>query len=145
MRSRGFGMLSLIFWLVVLGGAAWAGYKLFPPYYTYWEVQDLFEDIARNLSDQDATTIKRRLPELMRVDYIDRRDLPPDFWENLEIEADGGRVRIRSSYDVVVWLFGPVQDVDDPEDYDPEELHGLDILRDRARFVFHFEPHAETR
>ncbi len=145
MRSRGFGLLGLVFWLAVLGGLGWVGYKLIPPYYTYWKVQDLFEDVAGHLSDQDAATIERRLPELMEVKYIDRNELPPAFWENLEIEADGERVRIRSSYDVVVWLLGPVQDVDDPEDYDPNELHGLDVLRDRLKFVFHFAPHAETQ
>ncbi len=145
MHPRGFGMIRLLFWLAVIGGIALAGVRLVPPWYTYWKVQDLFDDVAGHLADRSPAEIRERLPELMDVKYLDRDDVPPAFWENLEIEGDGERVRIRSSYDVVVWMLGPVQDVDDPEDYDPKELHGLDVLRDRARIVLHFEPHAETR
>ncbi|RME86126.1 MAG: DUF4845 domain-containing protein, partial [Zetaproteobacteria bacterium] len=99
-RERGIGLFKLLFWAAVLSvGVAYAA-ALIPPYYTYWKVQDMFEGIARNLSDLTAAEIERKIPELMDVKYISRSELPEEFWENLSIEADGERVRIKSHYHV---------------------------------------------
>jgi len=143
-RMHGFSTIKLLLFAGVIAAAVSWGYAVLPPWYDYWKIQDLFESVVRNMAEEDAATIRRKLPALMDVKYIDRDALPQEFWDNLEIEADGERVRISSFYHVVVWPLGVVQDVDDPNDYDPEELHGLDRLRDWAKMEFEFEPHAET-
>jgi hypothetical protein len=70
--------------------------------------------------------------------------VPRQFYDNLVINAENGRVEIYSEYDVTVWLLGPVQGVDPNSDYKESELKGMDKLRHKARRDFHFEPYAET-
>jgi len=142
-RERGFSIIKLMFILAVLGFGSWSAYVIFPVYSTYWQVQDAFEAMSHNMSDQSADTVRARLPEIFRIKYIAKDDLPEEFYDNLEIKADGSRVELSSYYTVTVWLFGEVQDAD-PEDYSVDELKGLDLLRDKGRLDFEFEPIAAT-
>ncbi len=143
-RERGFSFIKLLFWLSILGGVVWYGWLLVPVYNANWKVQDAFEAVARNMPNASESEIRARLPDLFKVKYIAPGDLPDEFYDNIEIKADGDRVEISSYYHVTIWPLGPVESVDPESDYDPESLKGMDRVRDRLRLDFDFEPHAET-
>jgi len=143
-REGGFSFIKLMLFLAVLAAGSWTAYNVLPVYNAYWKVQDVFESASRNLTDKSAEEIRARLPELFFVKYLNEKDLPDEFYDNLEIRNEGGRVTLSSSYHVTVWLLGPVESVDPDSDYDPHELRGMDRLRDALRLDFDFEPHAET-
>jgi hypothetical protein len=143
-KQSGFSTIKLMFWLAVLAGGIWYGYNVIPVYNTYWNINDTFKNISRDLANDSEATIRERLPDIMHVKYISHEDLPPEFYKNLEIKADGDHVDISSYYHVTVWLLGPVQGVDPDSPYNKADLKGLDKLRDAARLDFTFEPHAAT-
>jgi hypothetical protein len=145
MRNQGgFSLIKLLFGLAVLAGVVWYGYNVIPVYNTYWSVKDAFKNIVDNRANDDATTIRNALPDILHVQYVNHDDLPPAFYNNLKIKADGNRVDISSYYHVTVWLLGPVQGVDPDSNYNKKDLKGLDLLRDKARLDFNFEPHAAS-
>ncbi len=143
-RQRGFSFIKLMLFLAVLAAGTWTAYNVLPVYNAYWKVQEVFESVSRNLSNASEEDIRAKLPDLFFVKYLKEGDLPKEFYDNLEIRADGNRVSISSSYHVTVWLLGPVENVDPESDYDPKDLRGMDRLRDALRLDFDFEPHAET-
>ncbi len=143
-NEQGFSMIKIMFWLVLIGAGAMVGYKIIPVYNANWKVQDTFDGLVRNMADESEGAIRKRLPDLFRIKYLARGDLPEQFYENLVIEADGGRVKIHSEYDVTIWLLGPIEDVDSESNYEESDLKGMDKLRHKARQDFHFEPYAET-
>jgi len=143
--ERGISKVKLLFWLVLIGVGTIAGYDIIPVYNANWKVQDTFDGVVRNMSDDSETEIRKRLPELFKIKYLSHGDVPEEFYTNLKIKADGNRVEISSAYHVTVWLlFGPVQGVDPDSDYDESDLKGMDMIRQKLRFDFDFEPHAET-
>lgn len=142
--ERGFSVFKLLLFLAVLAAGVIAGYKVIPVYNTYWNVQDAFDSLSRNMSDESVSAIRDRLPELLSVKYIKYDDLPPAFYDNLKIKADGNRVEISSHYHVTVWFLGPPESVDPDSDYKLSDVKGMDKLRLKARMDFDFEPHAET-
>lgn len=144
MNERGFSTIKLLMLLAVIGGAVVVGYNVFPVYNTYWKVEESFESVTRNMSNQSVGEIRNRLPEIFDIKYLSRTDLPKEFYEHLEIEADGNRVQIKSSYHVTVWLLGPPVSVDPDSEYKASDVKGMDKLRLKTRLDFDFEPHAET-
>jgi len=143
-HQKGFSVIKLLFILAVLAAGIWSGYNIIPVYNAYWKVQDAFESVTRNLSDVPANRIRVKLPDIFHVKYIAYEDLPKEFYDNLEIKADGGRVEISSAYHVTLWLLGPLESTDPDEAYTDKDLKGMDKLRDKARLDFDFEPYAET-
>jgi len=143
-NEQGFSMIKIMFWLVLIGAGVLVGYKIIPVYNAEWKIQDTFDSVARNMPDESEETIRKRLPDLFHIKYLARGDVPDQFYRNITIKADGGRVEIYSEYDVTVWLLGPVEGVDPDSDYEESELKGMDKLRHKARRDFHFEPYAET-
>ena len=143
-REAGFSLIKTTFWLMLLGIVVWYGYLLIPVYNTYWKVQEAFESVSRNMADADEEAIRQRLPELFRIKYIAKDELSDEFYENLEVKADGKSVEISSYYHVTVWPLGPVESVDPDEEYKETDLKGMDRLRKKLRLDFDFEPYAET-
>lgn len=137
-QQAGFSLIKLLFWLAVIAGLVWTGYRVIPVYDTYWNVQDAFKGISRDMADDSAEAIRERLPELLHIKYIARDDLPKAFYRNLAIQADGSHVAISSHYHVTVWLLGPVAGGGGAK------LSGMDRLREKARLDFDFHPHAAT-
>ncbi|MDQ6960305.1 MAG: DUF4845 domain-containing protein [Mariprofundaceae bacterium] len=137
-------MIKLLFVLAVLSGGIWSAYNIVPVYNTEWKVQDAFDAVADNLSGQPAEVIRIRLPDIFHVKYIAHNDLPAEFYDNLQIRADGGRIEISSAYHVTIWLLGPLESVNSDENYTSSDLKGMDKLRDKARIDYDFEPYAET-
>ncbi|MDQ6958233.1 MAG: DUF4845 domain-containing protein [Mariprofundaceae bacterium] len=142
--QKGFSVVKLLFVLAVLAAGTVAAYKIVPVYSTYWKVQDAFEAVTRNLSGQPAGRIRTRLPDIFHVKYIAYSDLPKEFYDNLEIKVEGGRIEISSVYHVTLWLLGPLESVNPDEPYTAKDLKGMDKIRDKARLDFDFEPYAET-
>jgi len=142
--QKGFSVIKLLFILAVLAAGTVAAYKIIPVYNTYWKVQDALESVSRNLSNQSAENVRVRLPSIFHAKYIALNDLPREFYDNLQIKADGSRVEISSSYHVTVWLLGPVESVNPDAEYTARDLKGMDKLRDKARIDYDFKPYAET-
>lgn len=143
-HQQGFSVIKMLFWLAILFAGVMYAYQVVPVYNAYWKVQDAFSGVVENMSADSEIDIRKRLPDLFRVKYLKQDDLPREFYDNLEIKADGNRVEISSFYHVTVWFLGPVTAVDPASDYDPEELKGMDRVRNRLRQDFDFEPHAAT-
>jgi len=143
-HQKGFSVIKLLFVLAVLAAGIWASYNIIPVYNTYWKVQDALDAVTRNLSGQSAGAIRSRLPNIFHVKYIAYNDLPSEFYDNLKIRVDGGKINISSVYHVTLWLLGPLESVNSDEAYTAKDLKGMDKLRDKARLDFEFEPHAET-
>ncbi len=136
--------MKLLCILSALGAGIWAAYNIIPVYKTEWEVQDVFDTIVKNLSKQSATVIRAKLPDLLHAEYIDRNDLPIEFYDHLQIKTDGHTVKISSAYHVTLWLLGPPENTDSDEGYTAGDLKGMDKLRDKARLDYHFGPFAVT-
>jgi len=143
-NEQGFSMIKLMFWLAVLAALVISGYKIIPVYNAQWKVQDTFEALSRNMASQDEDKIRRRLPEVLKIKYLARGDVPQEFYDNLVINADGSKVEILSEYHVTVWLLGPVEGVDPDSDYAEEDLKGMDKVRHKLRQDFDFKPYAKT-
>lgn len=142
--ERGFSMIKFLFLLAIIGAVVVTGYKIIPVYNAQWKIQDTFEAVSRNMADSSESAIRKRLPDLLKIKYLAKGDVPDEFYENIVIKADGGQVEISSEYHVVVWLLGPVEDVDPESEYSELDLKGMDKLRHKARYDFYFEPYAKT-
>jgi len=143
-NEYGFSMIKLLFIVALIGAAVGFGFKIIPVYNAQWKVQDAFEALSRNMANRDEASIRKRLPTLFKMKYLASGDLPQEFYDNIEITADGGKVEISSEYHVTVWLLGPVEGVDPDSDYDESELKGMDKIRHKLRQDFDFEPYAKT-
>jgi len=143
-NEQGFSMFKMMFLGVVIAAGVVYAYMIIPVYNAYWKVQDTFEGVSRSMADSNESAIRRRLPDLFHIKYLAAGEVPQEFYDNLEIKADGGRVEISSYYHVTVWLIGPVEGVDPNSDYTESDLKGMDKLRAKLRQDFDFEPYAET-
>ncbi len=137
-------MTKLLFVLALLSAGVWAAYNIIPVYNTEWDVQDAFDSIAKNLSDQSAAVIRAKLPDIFHAEYINHNDLPTEFYDHLQIKADGRKVEISSAYHVTLWLLGPLESVNPDDNSTVSNLKGMDKLRDKARLDFDFKPYAAT-
>jgi len=143
-HERGFSMIKLLFILALLGGGVWYGWLLIPIYNANWKVQDVFDSVARNMANESEENVARRLPELFKIKYLYHNDVPEEFYDNIRIKADGGRLEVSSYYHVTIWPLGPVTGVDPNEEYDAADLKGMDKIRDKFRLDYDFEPYAQT-
>jgi len=143
-NEYGFSMIKLLFIGAFIGAAVVVGFTISPVYNAKWKIQDTFEGLSRSMADSDEIRIRNRLPALFKMKYLARGDVPQEFYDNIEITADGGKVEISSEYHVTVWLLGPVEGVDPDSEYDESELKGMDKIRHKLRQDFDFEPYAKT-
>ena len=143
-HEQGFSMIKMMFWGAIIAAGVIYGYMVIPVYNAYWKIQDTFEGVTRSMADSSEDEIRRRLPDLFKVKYLAYNDVPQEFYDNLEVKSDNGRVEISSYYHVTVWFLGPVEGVDPDSDYTESDLKGMDKLRAKLRQDFDFEPYAET-
>ncbi len=144
-NEQGFSMIKMMFWGLIIGVGVVYAYMIIPVYNAYWKVQDTFEGVVHSMSDSSESAIRRRLPNLFHLKYLAPGEVPQEFYDNLEIKIDSGRVEISSFYHVTVWLLGPVEGVDPNSDYEEKDLKGMDKLRAKLRQDFDFEPYAKTQ
>lgn len=135
-------MVKAICWLMVVGFLLWYGMLVFLAHYTNWKVQDVFTSVTENLPTASEEEIRTRLPKLYTVMYIEPSDLPQEFYDNIEIRREGNMLEVSSVYTVTIWPLGPVERLDEEGGYLPEELEGMDIVRNKLRMDIEFEPYA---
>jgi len=143
-NQEGFSVIKFLFFLAVLAAGTWATYNILPVYNTEWKVQNALDAASRELTNLSADRIRVKLPAIFHVQYIGINDLPQEFYDNLEIKKEAGKVEISSTYHVTVWLLGPLESVNPDEEYTARDLKGMDKLRAKGRLDFDFEPYAET-
>lgn len=142
-RQAGFSVTKLLVWMVALAAVVWSAYVILPVYITYWKVQDALNSLAEGMVGESEAKVRLRLPEVFKIKYIDRNDLPDAFYRNLVIDVGEDMLIIESEYSETIWLIGPVQSADSEGNYDEENLKGMDKLRARGRLDFEFHPYAE--
>jgi len=137
-------MFKLLFWLALIGGGVFVGGQVIPVYYNNLKVQNIFEGASENLSTQTEDEVKRRIDELFKIQTVDLQALPPEFFDNLIISKEDGKLQVGTEYHITLWLLGPPESVDPDEDYKESEVKPMDKLRLRARMDFDFAPYAES-
>ena len=137
-------MFKLLFWLALIGGSVFIGGQVIPVYYNNLKVQNVFEGTAENLVTETEGAVKRRIDELFKIQTIDLQALPPEFFDNLTISKEDGKLQIATEYHITLWLLGPPESVDPDKEYKESEVKPMDKLRLRARMDFDFAPYAET-
>ena len=98
--SRGGAKLKAIIWLLVLGSAAYVGYKLVPIYFADYQLQD------KMLTEARFATVNRRSSEEIRdviFREIQEREIPARR-EDIRVETSQRGVRIVVDYTVTVDL-----------------------------------------
>ena len=135
-------MISILFWLGLVGFAVWNGAQVFHAHYVNWKIQDVFEGVTANMGNANEFDVRERLPKLYKINYLAPSDLSQEFHDNLLIRREGSMLEISSIYSVVIWPLGPVQQLDEKGGYEPNELEGMDSLRDKLRIDIEFEPYA---
>ena len=143
-KERGYSMVKVLVWLIIFGAAAWQGFQILNVHQVNWRVEDAFAGVARNMAAATEAEVRQKLPTLLKMQYIAHDDLPEEFYQNLDIKSGDGKVEISSRYQMTVWPLGRVENVDKDGTYAPDELAGMDILRDKTRLDFEFEPYAAT-
>lgn len=142
--QSGSSTIKLLFLVAILVALVSIGFQLLSFYQTSWSVQDVFDNISRKMVGTSEAAIRKKLPALFKINYIDHDDVPEEFYDNLLIKVTSQSVEISSSYTETLWPLGQVGNLDEDGTYDPLELTGLDVLRDMMRYDLYFEPFAET-
>ncbi len=137
-------MFKIFFWLGLLGVGIFVGGQVIPIYYNNLKIQNTFEGTILNLGSQDESNISKRIPDLLDVQGVDLKELPDEFFKNLIIHKEDGKLKISSKYHVVLWLLGEPLSVDPGADYSESDVAPMDKLRLRARMDFDFSPFAES-
>jgi len=143
-NEQGFSVFKLLFWLALLGAIIANGFQGFKAYYNNWQVEDVFTLLVENRASSSETEVREHMKKLFQLKYITTADYPPEFFDHLKIKVDENGLEISSWYDVTIWPLGRVQQRYDDGTYDPEELEGMDVLRDKLRIDLEFDPYAST-
>lgn len=102
-RQRGFSLLSLLFWAVIIGFLSVVLLRVTPTVMEYYTIQSTVDRIAR---DRPGTVGEARsaFDRVTQVEYSIVSVKPND----LIITKDGEKVKISFAYDKEISLFGPV-------------------------------------
>jgi len=143
--EKGFSMIRMMIWGIILGGSVLYVSTMWPIYSTYWKVEDAFEGAIKHLSTLSPPALRARLPDLLNTQYIRADSLPKEFYDHLEIKSDGkGSMKISSSYHITAWFLG------EPDSNQSEiETKGKigkkwNHLRGQWKKELEFKPHAES-
>ena len=112
--------------------------------YNNLKIQNIFEGVANGLADKSDDRIQDRINELFRLQTVDLASLPEDFFENLTVTRENGKLQIFSDYHITLWLLDRPTSVNPDSDYKPSDVKGLDKLRLKTRLDFDFSPFAES-
>ncbi len=101
--QRGFTLLGLLFWAIIVGAVALIGLRVFPTVNEYLTIQRTVEKIAQS----DARTV----PEI-RTAFDKQKDIEYSIQsiggKDLEITKENEQIVIGFAYDKEVVLFEPV-------------------------------------
>ena len=135
-------MIKVLLWLALLGGVVWNGFLIFTAHYNNWQAEDVFALLVEKRHSASESEARRHMKKLFELKYISRDDFPEEFFDNLSITATGSGLEVSSWYEVTIWPLGSVQQRDEDGSYHPDDLQGLDIIRDKLRVELEFEPYA---
>ena len=136
-------MFKLAFWIALIGIPVFVGAQVIPVQYNNVKIQNTFEGTVKNLQNATTNDISRRMQNLLTSQSVNLKTLPEEFFENLSVEKDNGKLQIGSEYHVVLWLLGEPS-IDPDSDYKQSDLAAMDKLKLRARMDFDFAPYSET-
>ena len=137
-------MFKFLFWLALSGAVLWNGFLGFKAYYNNWQAEDVFTLLVNTRASASEAEVRVQMKKLFGLKYISNKDYPDAFFDNLSIKASGSIVEISSHYQVTLWPLGSVEHRDKDGSYYPDELQGLDLVRDKLRIDLTFEPYAIT-
>jgi len=146
-KMKGFSIFKMMIWGMILGGGGLYATAVWPIYSSYWKTQDTFDGIVKNLSKLSEQSIRERLPDLLRTQYLSPESLPKEFYEHLEVTSDGeGYVKISSSYHITAWFLGQpnVGDSDSESDEGVAIQSKWDNFRKQWKEDFEMKPYAES-
>jgi len=147
MRSQqGFSMVNLMAVLVVLAAIVDIGYQVIPIYNVKGSVQSMFESMTEHQSKLTEKQVIAKLPEVMRIQYIDpNTDVPEEFFDNLVVVSEGGKLDMSTFYHQEAWLLGMPKPFEDPYLAEDEMTLGAwEQLQVKARLDFDFDIAAHT-
>ncbi len=96
--QRGVSLSGLLFWCVLLGGAALIGMKLFPLYNEKMKVDFAFEEVLRetNVGNWTKADLVKAMMKQFEVSDVDRWSTP-EFTKLLQVvPSPGGKSRTMS-------------------------------------------------
>ncbi len=96
--QRGVSLSGLLFWCVLLGGAALIGMKLFPLYNEKMKVDFAFEEVMRetNVGNWTKADLVKAMMKQFEVSDVDRWSTP-EFTKLLQVvPSPGGKSRTMS-------------------------------------------------
>ncbi|MDQ6999031.1 MAG: hypothetical protein Q9M17_09995 [Mariprofundus sp.] len=140
--EAGFSVFKMLFWLALLGFVTLNGALIAQAYYNNSKAQGCFESLSQKMPAADEAAILAKMDTIFHVQYIDKQDFPPAFYDELVINATGFGVEISTVYDVTIWPLGQVEALDEVGAYDPDNLEGLDVLKHKFRIDLSFNPYA---
>ena len=133
----------MVFWVIVIGLPIFVGGQVIPVFYDDKKIENVFEGAVKNLSEKSDKQIKVRMKTLLSKQGVDLDALPEEFFENLFVEKENGKVQIGSEYHVVLWLLGE-PGIDPEGEYKESEIRAMDKIKLRGRLDFDFAPYSET-
>ncbi|MDQ6964423.1 MAG: hypothetical protein Q9M13_05830 [Mariprofundales bacterium] len=144
--QQGFSVVSLLVVLLVLAAMVDVGYQVIPIYNVKGSVESLFDSIVKNKPNLTEKQLKVKIPELMEVQYIDpNSDVPEEFFDNLVVVSEGGKMDLSTFYHQEAWLLGMPKPFEDPYLAEDEmELSFWEKMQVKARLDFDFEIAAHT-
>ncbi len=146
MQERGFSVVGLLAVLAVVAAIVDIGYQVIPIYNTESSVQSVFDSMVEHQASLSEAEVKGKLREALEVEYINPdTDLPPEFFDNLVIVAQDGKLDLSTFYHEEAWLLGMPEAYNDPDlDEKDMQLSAWEQLQVKARLDFDFDISAHT-
>ncbi|MDQ6950210.1 MAG: hypothetical protein Q9M26_00935 [Mariprofundales bacterium] len=144
---QGFSKIKLLLLLAVIAAMVDVGYQVIPIYDAKMSSQSVFDSICRNRFTLSEAEVRSKLPDILRVEYIDpNKDLPEAFFDNLVIVSADGKLDLSTYYHAEAWLLGmPAVFADLDIGAQPEDpLSLVEKVQVMARLDFNFDIESHT-
>ncbi|MFP4559793.1 MAG: DUF4845 domain-containing protein [Thiohalorhabdus sp.] len=104
--QTGFGVWSVLFWVALVGVVAWLGARVFPLYYEYWTISQVFQEQVQKGSLYDSRgELQREVAKKLDFEDVDRLDR-----SEIQVEKKPtGQYRVFAEYQVAVPLSSTIQ------------------------------------
>jgi len=140
--KRGFSVFKFLFGAALAGFLIFNGWLIGNAYFVNSKAQHCFELLTQSMPKASVSAARVKLEDLFGLQYLYKKDLPSEFYDELRIKATGEMLEVSSSYSVTIWPFGKIKNVDQDGTYDPDTLTGMDAIRHRMRIDLNFKPYA---
>lgn len=102
-RQSGAGMLTILFWIIVLVIVAVIGMKLVPAYLEFFSVKRILSSMKADAAGGSVKEIRESFQKRAMVD-----DVTSVTSQDLNIERSGGRSVVTAEYQKIIPLFANV-------------------------------------